>query len=118
MIKDIKNEEEVLIIFSDKGQFMIRLSFKVAQILKFEDSVIVRTAAISEEEKARNIHRYREDGTKIWTVEEPEGVKGQANAFTGMILKENGDLMAYTWQGTGHKIDFETGKILSSKFTR
>ncbi|MBI2167364.1 MAG: hypothetical protein HYU34_03840 [Candidatus Omnitrophica bacterium] len=117
MIKDVKNEEDLVIIISEKGQASLRLGVKVAEILKFEDSIIVRTAAISKE-RARNIHRYSEDGTKIWTVEEPEGVKDQANAFTGLRLNEKDGIIGYTWVGTKHRIDFATGKLLSSEFTK
>ena len=117
MIKDIKFEEDLVIITSDNGQVSIRFGTKVAQVLKLNDSILVRTSAISKE-RARNIHRFSEDGTKIWIVEEPESVKGQANAFTGLWLDKNGNLMGGTWQGCDHRIDFDTGKILTSEFTK
>ena len=117
MIKDVKSEEDLVIIISEKGQASLRLGIKVAEILKFEDSIIVRTAAISKE-RARNIHRFSEDGTKIWTVEEPEGIKGEANAFTGLRQNEKGEIIGFTWAGTKHTIDFDSGKILTSEFTK
>jgi len=117
VIKDIKSEGDVIIITSDKGQTFIRLQVEIANFLKFNDSIIVRTVAISKE-RARNIHHYREDGTKIWTIEEPEGAEDQANAFTGLWLDQSGKLMGGTWQGMEYEIDFETGKLLKSRFTK
>ncbi len=86
------------------------------EILRFEDFLIARTAH-DPVEGARNIHRISESGEKVWTVEMPEGVKGQANAFTGMELRGD-EFRASTWQGTTHQIDLRTGKIISGLFTR
>ena len=117
MIRDIKSEGNVILIISDRGQATLKLEVPIGNVLKFDDSIVVRTAAITQE-RARNIHRFDENGNKIWTVEESEGVKGMANAFVGMGLNEKGELMGATWQGLTHKIDFETGRILSSLFTK
>lgn len=117
MIRDIKSEGGVIVIISDKGQATLKMEAPIGNVLKFDNSVVVRTAGITQE-RARNIHRFDEKGKKIWTVEEPEGVKGQANAFMDLWLTENGELWGGAWSGLAHQIDFETGNILSTKLTK
>ena len=116
MIRDIKSEGNVILIISDR-QATLKLEVPIGNVLKFDDSIVVRTAAITQE-RARNIHRFDEKGNKIWTVEEPEGIKGQANAFMNVWMTENGELWGGAWSGLAHQIDFETGKILSTKLTK
>lgn len=116
MIKSASYDKNILNIYSSAGEKTVRFSKAIAEILKFEDFLIVRTVH-DPGEGARNIHRISEGGEKVWTVEMPEGVKNQANAFTGMELRGS-EFRAATWQGTTHQIDLKTGKILSSLFTK
>lgn len=116
MIIDVKKEDTLLIIVSDSGQTEIRFNVIIWEALKFDDSIIVVTAP--DEEGARNIHCLDENGKKIWTVEEPEGIKGQANAFMNVWLTENGELWGGAWSGLAHRIDIETGKVLSTILTK
>ncbi len=116
MIEDVKKTEGLLSFFSHNSRKIIQFGTKIWEILKFDSSVVVMTAP--DEEGARNVHCIDENGNKIWTVEEPEGVKGQANAFMNIWLTENKELWGGAWSGLAHQIDLETGKILSTKFTK
>ena len=117
MIKEVNNEKNILIIKSDTGSKTINFKENVKTVLKINNSVVVRTAH-DPQQGARNICRFDEAGAKIWIVEEPDGAKGQANAFMDLWLDQSGKLMGGTWQGMEYEIDFETGKLLKSKFTK
>ncbi|OGW81676.1 MAG: hypothetical protein A3G33_08455 [Omnitrophica bacterium RIFCSPLOWO2_12_FULL_44_17] len=118
MIRDIKQEENAIRVSSDKGEEKIHFKVKIDKVIQCQDSVIVLTAAFDPKEGAKNVHRFDESGAKVWTVEEPEGIKGQANAFTNIWLTEKGELMGYAWSGLAHQIDFQTGKILSTRLLK
>ncbi len=116
MIRKLEERKNILRITSDIETKEAMFNSDIEKVLQWKNLIYVLTKQLPKE-GARNIHCLNEYGEKVWIVEEPQGVKNAANAFVGMSL-QNDVLVAVTWQGTTHTIDFETGKVLNSIFTK
>lgn len=66
------------------------------------------SSEVPQQDVENNIRRVTPDGHVIWQVSGTEPVYPRS-PFTGMLLDENRNLIAYRWDGGQFKIDVDTG---------
>lgn len=68
------------------------------------------------EQCARNIYLLAKDSKVLWQVHSNFDAEG--NPFTNIMINENGDILAYRWDGGSYLIDEKTGFATPHQFLK
>ncbi len=71
--------------------------------------LLAAPASVPDEEVAHNVYRLSAKGNVQWQIETGGGVYPRT-PFTGIYWGEDGQLVAYRWDGTEYIVNLETGK--------
>jgi hypothetical protein len=71
--------------------------------------LLAAPASVPDEDVSRNVYKLASTGRVEWQIDVESGVYSRA-PFTGIYWGENGQFMAYRWDGTEYAVNLDTGK--------
>lgn len=94
---------------------IVFFEFPIEKNIEVNNGVIVLLSIPWKIVENENIFYFSKDGELIWQIEK---VRFEGNCPYVNILLENDTLVAINYDSWREEIDLETGKIISSKYTK
>ncbi|MEX2112576.1 MAG: hypothetical protein WD845_05285 [Pirellulales bacterium] len=69
------------------------------------------------QEVSYNVFRFDNDNRMVWRIQADVGTQDR-NPFVGLTIQEDGQLVAFRWDGGAYAIDVDTGKATYSYFAK
>lgn len=94
------------------------LTHTVAQILECHDTIIVRSDPPAGMILNRNLFAFTTQGDLLWQIEEsPHGTQ-KDKPYVGLIISQDGLLVAANWIGLDYTVNVQNGKVAAKAFNK
>jgi len=100
----------------------ILLTHDIYGLIELDDLVLVliygTSAKQMESLPTNNVYAFNEKGEQVWQIQEPYQPEGRIVSYANISLKETGEVVAGTTQGTEYIVNIKDGAIKPIKGQR